>query len=50
MSAIYALKIFEGLYTYVTSAIIYLDLEKLDENMTLMKWYGSIDLHNVFGS
>lgn len=35
MSAIYALKIFEGLYTYVTSAIIYFDLEKLDENMTL---------------
>ena len=39
MSAIYALKIFEGLYTYVKSGIRYFDLEKLDENMTLNEMF-----------
>ena len=35
MNEIYTLKIFEGVSTYVRSAIVIFNLEKLDENMTL---------------
>ena len=52
MSAIYTLKIFEGVYTYVKSMNIFFYLEKSDENMTLaaVQWRADRMDHESFSS